>query len=297
MAAHRSTHALRDADASSERVRAARHTDRFAGHRPRPAPAPGRRRVGVERAVGEPDVRRRGADDVVAVGVHVRMPGAEDEVFPAPASIGAGLPRISERPLPEIGDAAGRRPGGHLHHEWSRFLHRRKGHDVGRGGIGGEQPELVGERDVVDVVEVAGAEGVAMLPLPFSHRRDRQRPEISLTSPLEVDGVVDAGHRRRGGVATLEFDPAGSRIERPIGGQKLRRAGRTYATSLHGRIPPSDADVVIPAYHHRPSERVRTLRIDSGKMPEALSRRSAGANVSRRHDEERIACFDFTHRG
>ena len=178
-------------------------------------------RIGIEHAVGGPDVHRGRTEDSVALRLHVRVIGAEDQILSTRALIGAGLAGIGDGPLPEIGEAARRRAGGHLEHQRPGLLQIGKRHDVGRRGIGREEAELVLKGEVVDVVELAGAELGEVLALPLLHRHQRQGPEVGLAGPLKVDVVEDFRDGGIGGVAVLQFQRAEPRCDASGGGEEL----------------------------------------------------------------------------
>src|SRR5262249_37643876 len=92
--------------------------------------------------------------------------------------------------------------------------------------VGCENPELVGEGEVVDVIQIARAKHVLMLPLPFYHRHARECPKITLTSALEIQVVIKLLDRRIGWKAVDHLQLAEPRIYSTRGGKSLRNGQR-----------------------------------------------------------------------
>ena len=182
--------------------------------------------IGIERAVGGPDVHRWRAEDIVAFGADVRIIWAKDEIFAALTFVGAGLAGVGDRALPEIDKAAGGGACGDFEHERAGFLHVGKRHDVRGRGVGGEEAEFILEGEVVDIVEITCAELGGVLLLPLLHGHDRESPEVGLAGALVVDFVEHPGRRVLSRVAVFEFEFAGACVDRAGGRQFLReRAG------------------------------------------------------------------------
>ena len=187
--------------------------------------------IGIQRAVGGPDVHRWRAEDIVAFGADVRIIGAEDEVFAALAFVGSGLAGVGDRALPEIGEAAGGGACGDFEHQRAGFLHVGKRHDVGRGGVGGEKAEFVLEGEVIDIVEIACAELGDVFLLPLLHDHDGKGPEVGLAGALVVDLVEHFCGGLFGRIAVFEFEFSGACVDRAGGGQLLcERTGEGECT-------------------------------------------------------------------
>ena len=191
-------------------------------------------RIGVKDTVGREDIHRRGAEYEVTVGLHLGVVGAEDQILPPSSLVGAGLPGIGDRSLPEVGAAPCRRPGRDLEDERPRFLQIREGHDVGGSGVGGEEAELVLEREVVDIVELPCAELRRMLALPLHHRHQGEGPEIGLAGPLEVEVVEELLDGGRGGIAMIELECAEPRCHAAGGGEMSVRCQGSVLVESHG---------------------------------------------------------------
>lgn len=89
-------------------------------------------------------------------------------------------------------------------------------------GVSREEPELVLEVEVIDIVEIARPEFVALLVLPLTHGHIGERPQIGLNGTLIVQVIIKLRGGGGCGEPIYDVEFAQPRLDRAVRGKALR---------------------------------------------------------------------------
>ncbi|MNQ83252.1 hypothetical protein D3C85_983280 [compost metagenome] len=171
-------------------------------------------RVGVEHAKAHQHIHALGFGQVILAGIGRRL-GArwQNQVFAALALVGPGLAHVQDRPLPDIADAAGSRPGRQFDDHGAGFVEVDEPENIGCGGVGGDDAEFVFVALEDHQVAIAGIEFVVEFLLPLRRRHQRQCPQVSLGGLLVIQFLEQRGNGFTGGQLTVHGQLADVGIE------------------------------------------------------------------------------------